>query len=134
MTGAGLGAPGRDAQRRARSASLSAGVCRVATANPQPVLRETREVLSRFVYTTAAQTREHRHAFVVRPRERFVTLSSETVLESVASGARVGGHADELGTSFPEALCERVVLGLGAGRHNLLVLDVLAGESSSVVG
>jgi hypothetical protein len=54
--------------------------------------------------------------------------------ESVASGARVGGQADELAALFPEPLCEFGVPGLGAGSHYLLVFDVLAGESSGVVG
>lgn len=47
--------------------------------------------------------------------------------------ARVGRQADELGALLPQAPCEVVVPGLGAGGDHLLVLDVLACESGGIV-
>src|ERR1700704_2542342 len=57
--------------------------------------------------------------FQVCPRTRML---------SVRSGWGFGGQAHQLSAALPEGLRKRLVLGLGAGREHLLILDVLAGQ------
>jgi hypothetical protein len=122
---------GAHKQSRARRCALAAQTRGLHA--PRPDARETRGA----GLGTPGRRRRAPGDVGVSQRSCLQSRNSQPSIghsESVASGARVGGQADELAALFPEPLCEFGVPGLGAGSHYLLVFDVLAGESSGVVG
>jgi len=69
----------------------------------------------------------------LRSRDAFVPGSSRFVARPWGSGGR-GGQTDQLGTLLPEPFGERLVLCLGIGLSDLLVVDIGSVESGGLRG